>query len=538
MINKSFISTVILITSFICTFAAQKSVMPHDFTPIQKLGYAERIIENFYVDSVNLNDMVEEGIIAMLKTLDPHSTYTDARETQDLTTPLQGNFSGIGIQFNMLNDTLYVIQTTVGGPSEKVGILPGDRILQANDSVLSGVKRKNSDIINILRGPKGSRVEVKVLRRNVSNPITFDIVRDDIPIYSIDASYAVDSITGYVRVSRFAETTAHEVEEVIKNFRKNGIENLIIDLTDNGGGYLNSAVDMASLFLPKGSLIVYTDGPRVERTEYVASKDPIMPDGKLIVLVNQYSASSSEIFAGAIQDHDRGIIVGRRTFGKGLVQRPFPFPDGSMIRLTVSKYYTPSGRSIQKPYENGSLDKYYMDLYNRYKNGEFVNADSIHYESELRVNTLRTNRPVYGGGGITPDIFVAIDTVGYTKLYRELTAKGLINSTAMSYVDLHRQDIMDNYPSIELFINDFSVGDDIMNNLVKNAKEQGVDVSDDELNESSELLKVLFKGIIARDLWDMSAYFQAVNPAINAIYNNGVAITGDDVRYNSLLGEN
>ena len=346
--------------------------------PDQKLRYAEKVIETYYVDSVNSDKIVTDAIVAMLKTLDPHSSYSDPEETRELTIPLEGGFSGIGIQFNMLNDTLFVIQTTSGGPSEKVGILPGDRILQAGDSVLSGVKSPNSRILRILRGPKGSEVDLKVLRKGAAQPLAFHVTRDDIPVYSVDASYMADPTTGYIRISRFAESTNEEFKKALAELKKKGMKNLIIDLDDNGGGFLNAATDLASHFLNKGDLVVYTDAPKLGRQDYIVEKSGDMTDGKVVVMANQYSASASEILSGALQDNDRGLIVGRRTFGKGLVQRPFPIPDGSMIRLTVSRYYTPSGRSIQKPYAPGDGDDYRKDMLHRYEAGEFSSEDSVH----------------------------------------------------------------------------------------------------------------------------------------------------------------
>lgn len=513
----------------------QRNVVTQKVTPPQKIATVESIIENYYVDSVDGEKLAEEGIRAMLRTLDPHSTYSNAEETKELTTPLEGNFSGIGIQFNMLNDTLYVIQTTVGGPSEKVGLQPGDRIISANDSILSGVGRKNNDILKILRGPKGTQVMVKVLRKNEPKPLTFKIIRDDIPLYSVDAAYAVNDSTGYIKVSRFATTTANEVKEALEKFKKNGIKDVIIDLEDNGGGYLDAAVDMASLFLPKGSLVVYTEGPKVGRTDYKVTSNPIWENGRLIVLVNQNSASSSEIFSGAIQDYDRGVIIGRRTFGKGLVQRPFPFPDGSMVRLTVSKYYTPSGRSIQKPYEKGEAQDYYMDIYNRYQHGEFTNADSIHFDDSLKTKTLRNKRTVYGGGGIMPDVFVPLDTVGNTKYYRELLANGLFNSFVINYIDNNRDRLRKVYPTPGLFVKEFEISDNILKEFVNHASKAGVEPIEEQLEESKPLILTILKGLMGRDLWDMDTYFMITNPEIRPTFNEALDILSSPEKYDSIL---
>ncbi|WP_289646149.1 S41 family peptidase, partial [uncultured Duncaniella sp.] len=311
--------------------------MQIQFTPERKLRYAEQIIENYYVDNVDTAKVVTEAIVAMLKTLDPHSTYSSPEETRELTEPLEGNFSGIGIRFQMVNDTLYVIESVAGGPSEKMGIVPGDRIIACNDTVIAGVKMKNSGIMKVLRGPKGTVANLKVLRKGNSEPLEFRVVRDAIPIYSVDMSYMVNDSVGYIALSRFAEKTTEEVKDAMRTLRKQGMKHLVFDLTDNGGGYMRPATELSEMFLGKGDMIVYTESPKNGVAEYIAEADGDFRDGRVVVMVNQYSASASEILSGAIQDNDRGVIVGRRTFGKGLVQRPFPFPDGSMMRLTVSR---------------------------------------------------------------------------------------------------------------------------------------------------------------------------------------------------------
>ena len=330
-----FILFTILLSSILPLSA--KSNPEFQFPPERKLLTAEQIIERYYVDDVDNQKLVQDAIVAMLKSLDPHSSYSDPEETKELTTPLEGNFSGIGIQFNMLNDTLFVIQTTSGGPSEKVGILPGDRILSAGDSIISGVKSPNSRIIKILRGPKGSRIDLKVLRRDTPEPIQFSVTRDDIPIYSIDAAYMADPTTGYIRISRFAEDTDKEFRKAIKELRAKGMKNLIIDLEDNGGGYLNAAHQLASHFLKYDDLVVYTDAPKIGATVYRVEKAGDLQDGKLVILANQYSASASEILAGAVQDNDRGLVVGRRTFGKGRGARPVTIPHRSRKPPTGSQ---------------------------------------------------------------------------------------------------------------------------------------------------------------------------------------------------------
>lgn len=503
--------------------------------PDQKLRFAEKVIETYYVDSVNTDKIVTEAIVAMLKELDPHSSYSDPEETRELTIPLEGNFSGIGIQFNMLNDTLFVIQTTSGGPSEKVGILPGDRILQAGDSILSGVKSPNSRILRILRGPKGSQVGLKVLRKGVAEPLSFNITRDDIPVYSVDASYMADPSTGYIRISRFAEGTDREFVKALEDLRRQGMKNLIIDLEDNGGGFLNAATDLASHFLDKGDLVVYTDAPKLGTHNYVVEKPGDMRDGKVVVMANQYSASASEILSGAIQDNDRGLVVGRRTFGKGLVQRPFPMPDGSMIRLTVSRYYTPSGRSIQKPYTAGDGDDYRKDILHRYEAGEFSSADSVHLPDSLRFETLRNKRPVYGGGGIMPDQFVPIDTTSFSPYYRDLVAKGIISRYSITYVDTHRKELKKEYPTEEQFLTRFEVTPDMMQEIVKMGENDSVKYNEEQFERSSMMMRTIIKGIIGRDLFTTSTYFKVVNPVLNPVYRESLQLINDDERYRKLL---
>lgn len=503
--------------------------------PDQKLRYAEKVIETYYVDSVNSDKIVTDAIVAMLKTLDPHSSYSDPEETRELTIPLEGGFSGIGIQFNMLNDTLFVIQTTSGGPSEKVGILPGDRILQAGDSVLSGVKSPNSRILRILRGPNGSEVDLKVLRKGAAQPLAFHVTRDDIPVYSVDASYMADPTTGYIRISRFAESTNEEFKKALAELKKKGMKNLIIDLDDNGGGFLNAATDLASHFLNKGDLVVYTDAPKLGRQDYIVEKSGDMTDGKVVVMANQYSASASEILSGALQDNDRGLIVGRRTFGKGLVQRPFPIPDGSMIRLTVSRYYTPSGRSIQKPYAPGDGDDYRKDMLHRYEAGEFSSEDSVHLPDSLRYETLRNHRAVYGGGGIMPDLFVPIDTTAYSDYYRDLVAKGIINRYSITYVDDHRKELKAAYPTEQKFIEGFEVTPAMLDEIVKMGEADSVKYNAEQMARSEKMMSTIIKGIIGRDMFDTSTYFKIVNPVLSPSYRQALALINDDEHYSRLL---
>lgn len=511
------------------------SNVPLQMPAANKIAQAEKIIEKFYVDTVNSDQLAEDAIVAMLATLDPHSSYSDPEETKELTAPLDGNFSGIGVSFNMLNDTLFVIQTTAGGPSEKVGILPGDRILQAGDSVISGIKRPKASIIRILRGPKGTKVNLKVLRKGIAKPLDFLVTRDEIPVYSIDAAYMADPTTGYIRLSQFAETTPDEITRAMKDLRKQGMKNLILDLQDNGGGLLGSAIDLASRFLPDNELVVYTKSPSLGDKYYGTERNGEFLDGRLVVLVNQYSASASEITSGAIQDNDRGVIVGRRTFGKGLVQRPFPFPDGSMIRLTVAKYYTPSGRCIQKPYVRGKSDDYRKDMLNRYEHGELSSADSIHFDQSEKFQTTHSGRTVYGGGGIMPDIFVPIDTTGYSDYYRDLTAKGVINRFAISYVDDNRKALKKQFPDEQSFLDGFTVTPEMIQEMVNLGEKDSVKANPEQLEVSLPTIKAIVKGLIGRDMFETSTYYKVVNPVLNPVYSRGLAIINDPDQYRALL---
>lgn len=530
-----FMKKIFLIVAAMAAIAVSGVTAQHrEFTPADKLRYAFAIIEGFYVDSVDSNKIVEEGIVSMLKELDPHSAYSNPEETKEMTAPLQGNFSGIGIQFNMLNDTLFVIQTTAGGPSEQVGILAGDRILSANDTLISGVSKKNTDVIKLLRGPKGTRVDVKVLRRGVKEPLEFRIVRDDIPIYSVDASYMADPTTGYIRLSRFSETSVKEINEAMAKLRKQGMKNLILDLQDNGGGLMGPASELSEKFLRRGDMIVFTKG-RVHRpNEFLAEVDGDFQDGRVVVLVNQYSASASEILSGALQDNDRGVIVGRRTFGKGLVQRPMPFPDGSMIKLTYSRYYTPSGRCIQKPYANGHPDDYNDDMLKRYESGELMHADSIHLDKSEKYYTLRNKRVVYGGGGIMPDLFVPLDTASYSPYYRDLVAKGALNQFCINYVDAHRKELKKQYPTEDAFISGFKVTPELMRGLVEWGAKEGVEYVDKDYSTSKAMMETIVKAMIGRDLYDVSTYYRIAN-TLNPVYTEGLRLINDPAAYDSLL---
>ena len=478
-------------------------------SPSRKLQLAEFAISNLYVDKVDEDKLVETAIVSMLEELDPHSTYSDPEEVKRLNEPLQGNFDGIGIQFNMATDTLFVIQPVSGGPSEKVGILAGDRIIEVNDTVIAGVKMNTEEVMRRLRGPKGSTVTVKVLRAGVKELLPFTIKRDKIPVYSLDASYMVEGKIGYIRVSRFAATTGKEFTDALHKLQKQGMKDLILDLQGNGGGYLNAAISLCDQILGKKELIVYTEGRRNPRSEFEAKGDGDFQKGRLVVLVDEFSASASEIVTGAIQDWDRGIVVGRRTFGKGLVQRPIDLPDGSMIRLTVARYYTPSGRCIQKPYE--SIEQYNKDLIDRYNRGEMMSADSIHFPDSLKVQTKKLKRTVYGGGGIMPDYFVPIDTTLYTDYHRKLVGKGVIIKFTMKFIEDHRKELADKYKKFDSFNEKFVIDDDMLATLREMGEKEGVKFNEEQYQKALPLIKTQLKALIARDLWDMNEYFRVMN---------------------------
>ncbi len=540
---------------------------------MRKVNMAMYAIENMYVDKVDENKLAEDAIVSLLEKLDPHSNYLTPEEVKEMNEPLEGNFDGIGVQFNMLTDTLYIIQVIPGGPSEKVGVKAGDRIIMVDDTLIAGVKMPTNSVMKRLKGPKGTNVTIKVLRQGLADLLTFRIVRDKIPVYSLDAHYMLDKETGYIKLSRFAATSHEEFVTALKKLQSQGMKNLIFDFQGNGGGYLKAAIDIADEFLKQNEIIVYTEGVRQKREEAVASSKGLFEKGKLIVLVDESSASASEIVAGAVQDWDRAVIVGRRSFGKGLVQRPIPLPDGSMIRLTTARYYTPTGRCIQKPYEKGNLDSYNKDLIDRYNHGEMMSADSIHFPDSLKYSTLVNHRTVYGGGGIMPDYFVPFDTTRYTAFHRNISAMGLINKMSMNMIDKNRAEYKKKYPTVDKFISDFTISDSVMDELLSWARQekknltakekpaastvksenQEVEIVDSpdfndsgssseitpkelaEFEKSSPLIRLQIKALIARDLWDMNEYYQIINQE-NESLRKAKEIIKSDKEYSKLLG--
>ncbi len=499
-----------------------------------KLERTLQLINSLYVDDADTKKLTEAAIRAMLEELDPHSSYLNEEEVKAMNEPLQGNFDGIGISFNMLTDTLYVMEVIAGGPSQKVGLMPGDKIIKVNDTVIAGVEMNNQDVVKMLRGPKGTTVNVSVLRRGVPELIEFRIVRDRIPITSIDASYMVADDIGYIRLSRFGVTSGEEFKKAENELKAQGMKHLLLDLTDNGGGILQVANEIADEFLGDGKLIVYTEGKNQPRFTMNATGGDALQDGRLVILVNGASASASEILAGAVQDWDRGVVVGRRTFGKGLVQRQLPLPDGTMIRLTVARYYTPTGRSIQRPYEEGNLDAYNMDFMNRIQHGELFAADSIHFADSLQYTTLVNKRTVYGGGGIMPDYFVPVDTTSGTMLHANLNARGVINRAAIAEVDNRRAELLEKFSNVDSFSAGYQVSDEIENRIQTLAKEEDIEWNQEEYARSRSLISLQLKALIARDLYNSSAFYRIINEE-NDIFQEGLEIISDSHRYEGLL---
>ena len=492
--------------------SAQMRIRMGEDSPLRKLQIAEMAVTNLYVDSVNEQKLVEDGIRGMLEKLDPHSSYMTPKEVKQANESLQGSFEGIGVQFNMVEDTLLVIQPVVGGPSEKKGIVAGDRIVSVNDTAIAGVKMQKDEIMRRLRGPKGTKVMLGIVRRGISDTLRFEIIRDKIPVHTVDATYMIQPKVGYIRIGSFGATTHDEFCESMKRLQKEGMQQLILDLQENGGGYLQAAVKIAQEFLEKDELIVYTQGRRVQRSEYRAEGGGLFTKGKVIVLVDSYTASAAEIVSGAIQDNDRGIIVGRRTFGKGLVQRPIDMPDGSMIRLTVAHYYTPSGRCIQKPYEKGKQKDYAEDMLHRLKSGELMSADSVHFADSLKFYTLKEHRIVYGGGGIMPDEFVPLDTLKYTRYHRQLAAKSLIINANLRYVDDHRAELQKKYKKFDDFRKKFEVPQELIDGIMAEGEKQNIKPKDDaELQQTLSYMRLQLKALVARDLWTMDEYFAIIN---------------------------
>lgn len=497
----------------------------------QKFGAMLQLINYYYVDSTNQDELTEKAIVSMLKELDPHSVYISKDEVAKANEPLEGNFEGVGIQFQLFNDTILVVAAVPGGPSDKLGIRAGDKIITINDEIAYGPKINNNFVMERLRGTKGSKVTIEIQRKGTKDLIDYTIVRDKIPINSVDATFMLHDSIGYIKLTRFARTSLSEVQQSIGLLKAQGMKELILDLRNNSGGYLDIANYLADEFLSSGELIVYTEGLRSPRRDFKATSKGGFEKGKLIVMINEGSASASEIVSGAIQDWDRGIVLGRRSFGKGLVQGRFNLPDSSEVRLTTARYYTPSGRSIQKPYDDG-VEDYYADLTNRFKHGEFVSADSIKFPDSIKYFTT-SKRVVYGGGGIMPDIFIPMDTTASSKYYNDLWRKGVFNDFTMDYLENNRKKLAQNYPELKAFRSNFSVDDILMREFIGYADKKGVAEDTMGLERSGKEIKYIISGLIARNLFDVSAYFEVISPVDHDL-QKAIEVMQDNLNFRKL----
>ncbi len=498
-----------------------------------KFGEVLQTISKYYVDTVNETKLVEDAIIEMLHELDPHSSYLTKEEVKASQEMLEGGFDGIGVSFNILKDTIFIINTIAGGPSEKAGIRAGDRIINVNGEIVAGVGITNLDVQKKLKGKKGTKVRIGIKRKSVDKILEFTITRDAIPIYSLDASYMIDQNTGYIKLSRFSNTTVDEFKKAMEELKKSDMKNLILDLSGNGGGYLWSSVDLADQFLSGRRMIVYTEGEKNPRRNFYSTDAGSFIDGKLVVMIDETSASASEIVSGALQDWDRAVIVGRRSFGKGLVQGRFDLRDGSEIRLTVAKYFTPSGRLIQKPYNEG-YEEYSKEIVDRYRKGELSGNDNKQFPDSLKYNTLLKKRIVYGGGGITPDYVVPIDTSAYSEYYRALISRGILNQFILNWVDSHRKELRSTYPSFDQFNSEFEINSEMRKDLLSYAEKEGLTYKKEDFEVSENMIRLLLKAYIARDLWNTSEFYRIYNSS-DPIYEKAVEVIEHENLYQSKL---
>lgn len=500
-----------------------------------KISRTFGLIDALYVDTANFDMLAEKAIIEILKNLDPHSTYISAKDVKEMNEPLYGNFDGIGIQFNMLRDSIIVIEPIKGGPSEKVGLRAGDRILYINKEKVYGIKLSTTGVRSRLMGPKGTKVDIIVYRKGETENLEFSIIRDKIPINSLDAAYMLDKETGYIKLNKFAATTDKEFSGAISELKKNNMKNVILDLRGNGGGYMLAATSLAEKFFSDQKLLVYLLGRKTPRQEYKSSGNGSLQQSRLVILTDESTASASEILAGAIQDWDRGVIIGRRSFGKGLVQNQFDLRDGSMIRLTIARYYTPTGRSIQSPYNEG-YDKYIENFYKRYTDGELITADTTHMPDSLRYTTLVNKRFVYGGGGIMPDVFVGADTSYNTLYLRKLAGKNVLNSFALEYFDKNRVRLNETYKTFTDFKNGFAFTPEDIKSFIAKGESEGVQYNEQQFNISRSELLLILKGLVATNIWQTSEYFEIIN-ANDKVIERALKIITDKKEYDKILGK-
>ena len=528
-------SSIVVILAFLFSLPvfAQENKKEVDELNLQlnKIAYVIQAIHYTYVDSVKDERLVEDAILQMLKELDPHSYYISKEELREADEPMMGSFEGIGVSFQIFNDTLYVIAPIPGGPSEKVGILAGDRIVEIDGDKSYGDHVNNKFVFDHLKGPKGTKVNIKVYREGWDKLLDFEIIRDKIPVNSIDATFMATKDIGYIRLNRFSLTTYDEYTESVRQLKNQGMKKLILDLRGNSGGVMQPAIDIADDLLSDDKLIVYTEGRAQPRKDYNSTYDGYFEEGELVVLIDEGSASSSEILTGAVQDWDRGIIVGRRSFGKGLVQNPFMLPDGSAVRLTVARYYTPTGRSIQKPYDKGLVD-YYSDIYNRLRKGELVDPSKIEFPDSLKYTTPG-GRTVYGGGGIMPDVFIPWDSTQYSNYYTDLVRKRVFNEFVIKFMEGKHDKFLAKYSDIKDFDNKFEMTDKIIQEFIKYGEDRGVKYDEEGFKQSEDQIVYSIKALISRNLWTMDGYFLVMS-AIDEGYQKAIQILEDKGEFKEL----
>lgn len=517
-----------LVVSSLVTAHAQNnpaSELSERETQAYKMNELLMRIESMYVEEVDLASLLETAIVSMLEEMDPHSVYIPAEELQAADEPLNGNFDGVGIQFNIFRDTIMVVSPISGGPSEKLGIMAGDRIVTVDGEVVAGTGVTNKDVQRLLKGPKGTLVTVGIKRGNDPELLTFEIIRDKIPIYSVDASFMVSPEIGYIKVNRFAKTTMTEMYGALAKLKAEGMQDLVLDLQGNGGGMLRTAIQMADEFLSGDKLLVYTEGRIYPRENTKARIPGRFEKGRLVVLIDQGSASASEIVSGAIQDWDRGLIVGRRSFGKGLVQRPVRLIDESAVRLTVQKYYTPAGRCIQKSYEGG-VEEYRKEKYQRFESGELMSMDSLDLPDSLKYETRIQGRTVYGGGGILPDVFVPLDTMDNSAYFSSILRKGLDSRFALTFVDSIRTELESTYPTEDAFIDQFEVQEDMVANFQEFVASEGIEFNEEDWQRSGNAIEMRLKAMIGRNLLKQSTFYRVIS-GLNESLQKAVTILQD-----------